>query len=146
LEPFRILENWLILPKSVIERTFDFSLSFISLYFEQLYIGVIMNKAELVAKIAEGAELTKAQDQKALNSFISATTTALKAGDKITLVGFGTFSAVNRAARIGRNPQTGKEIKIAAKTNGKFTPGKALKDLRPKAIKATPKAKVIKIK
>jgi len=100
-----------------------------------------MNKAELVEKIAEGAELTKVQAQKALNSFIAATTTALKAGDKITLVGFGTFSAVNRAARIGRNPKTGKEIKIAAKTNGKFTPGKALKDLNPKPVKAAPKAK-----
>ena len=88
-----------------------------------------MNKAELVAKMAEGAELTKAQAEKALNCFIAVTTAALKDGDTIALVGFGTFSAVNRAARIGRNPQTGKEIKIAAKTNGKFTPGKALKDL-----------------
>ena len=100
-----------------------------------------MNKAELVAKMAEEAELTKAQAEKALNSFISITTNALKAGDKIALVGFGTFSAVNRSARIGRNPQTGKEIKIAAKTNGKFTLGKALKDLNPKPVKAAPKAK-----
>ena len=105
------------------------------------HFGEIMNKAELVAKIAEGAELTKVQADKALNSFITVTTTALKAGDKITLVGFGTFRAVNRAARIGRNPQTGKEIKIAAKTNGKFTPGKALKDLKAKPVKAAPKAK-----
>jgi DNA-binding protein HU-beta len=100
-----------------------------------------MTKAELVAKIAKDAELTKIQAQKALNSFIETTTTALKAGDKIALVGFGTFSAVDRAARTGRNPQTGKEIKIAAKTNGKFTPGKALKDLKAKPIKATPKKK-----
>jgi DNA-binding protein HU-beta len=100
-----------------------------------------MNKAELVAKMVEGAELTKAQAEKALNSFIAITTATLKAGDKITLVGFGTFSAVNRAARIGRNPKTGKEIKIAAKTNGKFTPGKALKDLKAKPAKAAPKAK-----
>lgn len=100
-----------------------------------------MNKAELVAKMVEGAELTKAQAEKALNSFIAITTAALKAGDKITLVGFGTFSAVNRAARIGRNPKTGKEIKIAAKTNGKFTPGKALKDLKAKPVKVAPKAK-----
>jgi DNA-binding protein HU-beta len=105
------------------------------------HFGGIMNKAELVAKIAEGAELTKTQAQKALNSFIGVTTTALKAGDKIALVGFGTFSAVTRAARIGRNPQTGKTIKIAAKTSGKFTPGKALKDLTPKAVKAALKAK-----
>lgn len=99
-----------------------------------------MNKSELVAKIAEGAELTKVQAEKALNSFISATTTVLKAGDKITLVGFGTFSAVTRAARTGRNPQTGKEMKIAAKTNGKFAPGKALKDLNAKPAKAAAKA------
>lgn len=99
-----------------------------------------MNKAELVAKIAEGAELTKVQAEKALNSFIAATTAALKANDKITLVGFGTFSAVTRAARTGRNPQTGKPLKIAAKTNGKFTPGKALKDLTAKPAKAPAKA------
>ena len=99
-----------------------------------------MNKAELVAKIAEGAELTKVQAEKALRSFIAATTAALKANDKITLVGFGTFSAVTRAARTGRNPQTGKPLKIAAKTNGKFTPGKALKDLTAKPAKAPAKA------
>ena len=100
-----------------------------------------MNKTDLVAKIAEGAELTKAQAEKALNSFIAETISALKAGDKITLVGFGTFSAVTRAARTGRNPQTGKSIKIAAKTNGKFTPGKALKDLSAKPAKASAKKK-----
>ena len=88
-----------------------------------------MNKSELVAKIAEGAELTKAQAEKALNCFITETIAALKAGDKITLVGFGTFSAATRAARTGRNPQTGKEMEIAAKTSGKFAPGKDLKDL-----------------
>ena len=106
------------------------------------HFGEIMNKAELVAKMAEGAELTKAQAEKALNSLIAVTTTALKDGDKIALLGFGTFSAVNRAARIGRNPQTGKEIKIAAKTNGKFTPGKALKDLNSKTVKSGPKTKI----
>lgn len=100
-----------------------------------------MNKSDLVAKIAESAELTKAQAEKALNSFIAETTAALKAGDKITLVGFGTFSAVTRAARTGRNPQTGKALKIAAKTNGKFTPGKALKDLTAKPVKASAKKK-----
>ncbi len=105
-----------------------------------------MTKTELVAKIAKDAELTQIQAQKALNSFIETTTTALKAGEKIALVGFGTFSAVNRAARIGRNPQTGKEIKIAEKTNGKFTPGKALKDLKAEPAQATPKAKKKKAK
>ncbi|MBC8017273.1 MAG: HU family DNA-binding protein [Verrucomicrobia bacterium] len=99
-----------------------------------------MTKVELVAKIAEEAGLTKAQAEKALNGFISATTAAIKAEDKVTLVGFGTFSAVTRAARTGRNPQTGKAIKIEAKTNGKFTPGKALKDLKAKPVKAAPKA------
>jgi DNA-binding protein HU-beta len=98
-----------------------------------------MNKSDLVAKIAEGAALTKVQAEKALNVFIAETTAALKAGDKITLVGFGTFSAVSRAARTGRNPQTGKAIKIAAKTNGKFTPGKALKDLTAKPAKSAAK-------
>lgn len=100
-----------------------------------------MTKVELVAKIAEDAGLTKVQAEKALNSFIAATTAAIKGGDKVTLVGFGTFSAVTRAARTGRNPQTGKAIKITAKTNGKFTPGKALKDLTAKPAKAAPKAK-----
>jgi len=103
-----------------------------------------MNKSGLVAKIAEGAELTKSQAEKALNSFIAETTAALKAGDKITLVGFGTFSAVTRAARTGRNPQTGKEMKIAAKTNGKFAPGKSLKDLNAKPVKAAAKTTVKK--
>lgn len=98
-----------------------------------------MNKTELVAKIAESAELTKVQAEKALKSFIAETISALKAGDKVTLVGFGTFSAVTRAARTGRNPQTGKSIKIAAKTNGKFTPGKALKGLTDRADKAAGK-------
>ena len=100
-----------------------------------------MNKSDLIDKIAAGAGLTKVQAEKAVNSFITETTAALKAGDKITLVGFGTFSAVTRAARTGRNPQTGNAIKIAAKTNGKFTPGKALKDLTAKPAKAVVKAK-----
>ena len=100
-----------------------------------------MTKTELAAKIAAGAELTKVQAEKALNCFIAETIAAIKAGDKITLVGFGTFSAVTRAARTGRNPQTGKALKIAAKTNGKFTPAKALKDLKAKPVKATPEAK-----
>lgn len=105
-----------------------------------------MNKSELVAKIAESAGLTKVQAEKALNSFIATTTTALKSGDKITLIGFGTFSAVTRAARTGRNPQTGTALKIAAKTNGKFAPGKALKDLNAKPVKLAklaPKTKVL---
>jgi DNA-binding protein HU-beta len=98
-----------------------------------------MTKVELVAKIAEDAGLTKVQAEKALNSFVDTTTAAIKAGDKVTLVGFGTFSSVSRAARTGRNPQTGKAIKIEAKTNGKFTPGKSLKDLNAKPVKAAKK-------
>jgi len=103
-----------------------------------------MNKSDLVARIAEGAELTKAQAEKVLNTFIAEAIAALKTGEKITLIGFGTFSAVARAARTGRNIQTGKAIKIAAKTNGKFTPGRGLKDLNPKPVKAATKALVKK--
>jgi len=100
-----------------------------------------MTKTELAAKIAEGAELTKIQAEKLINVFVAEILAALKAGDKVTLVGFGTFSAVARSARTGRNPQTGAAIKIAAKTNGKFTAGKALKDLHAKPVKADKAAK-----
>jgi len=98
-----------------------------------------MKKADLVAKMAEAADITKKQAELALNGFISSTTEALKADDKVTLVGFGNFSAVTRKARIGRNPQTGEPLKIAEKTSGKFSPGKNLKDLKPKP-KPKPKA------
>lgn len=97
------------------------------------------SKNKTGCKNSEGAELTKAQAEKALNSFIAETISALQSGDKVTLVGFGTFSAITRAARTGRNPQTGKSIKIAAKTNGKFTPGKALKDLTANSAKVASK-------
>ncbi len=98
-----------------------------------------MTKAELVAQIAEDAGLTKVQAEKALNSFIESITAALKAGDKVSLIGFGTFSSITRAARTGRNPQTGAAIKIPAKTSGKFSPGKELKDLNPKGKTAARK-------
>lgn len=88
-----------------------------------------MTKAELVAKMAEGAGITKVQAEKALATFTCAVSCAVREKDKVTLVGFGTFSAHKRPARNGRNPQTGKPMKIAAKTVGKFTPGKDLKDL-----------------
>jgi len=94
-----------------------------------------MKKADLVAKIAADAGITKTQAEKALAAFMAATEKALKAGDKLTLVGFGSFSTVARKARTGRNPQTGKEIKIAAKTSTKFSPGKALKGLKIKVPK-----------
>ncbi len=88
-----------------------------------------MTKAELVAQIAEKAKITKAQAESALAAFQCTVTTELVNDGKITLMGFGTFSASKRAARVGRNPQTGKEIKIAARRVGKFTAGKTLKDL-----------------
>ena len=102
-----------------------------------------MTKAELVVKISEGAGLTKPQALKALNCFTAVTTAALRSGDKITLPGFGSFKSVTRAARVGRNPQTGKALKIAAKTKGHFVLGKDLKDLnaKPAKAKAKPKAK-----
>ena len=74
-----------------------------------------MNKAELIAQIAEDASITKTQANAALDSFVDTVTKTLKKGDKVTLVGFGTFSVSKRAARTGRNPQTGATIKIKAK-------------------------------
>jgi len=88
----------------------------------------IMTKAELIAKIAEDAGITKSAAEKALNSFIDNVTRALKKGDKITLTGFGTFSVTKRKARKGRNPQTGEVIKIKATKVPKFSPGKGLKE------------------
>ncbi len=88
-----------------------------------------MTKAELIAKIAEKAKLTKAQAESALAAFECAVTTELVNDGKITLAGFGTFSTVSKEARTGRNPQTGQPLEIAAKRVGKFTTGKNLKDL-----------------
>jgi len=85
-----------------------------------------MNKAELVAKIAEDAGVTKTQANASLDSFVEAVTKTLKGGGKVTLVGFGTFSVTKRAARNGRNPQTGAVIKIKAKKVAKFKAGKEL--------------------
>ena len=85
-----------------------------------------MNKAELIESMAGEAKITKADAKKALDAFISSTTKALKKGDRVALVGFGSFSIAKRAARKGRNPQTGKEIKIAAKKVVKFKAGAQL--------------------
>ena len=85
-----------------------------------------MNKAELVSKIAEDAGITKTQATAALDSFVESVTKTLKKGDKLTLVGFGTFSVTKRAARKGRNPQTGETIKIKAKKVARFKAGKEL--------------------
>jgi len=88
-----------------------------------------MTKKELVAKMAKDAGLTKVAAGKALDSFTSSVTAALKKKDgKVTLVGFGTFSKVRRKARKGRNPQTGDKIKIKARNAVKFKAGKKLKD------------------
>lgn len=87
-----------------------------------------MNKSQLIEAIASKADISKAKAGEALEAFVGAVTTTLKKGDTVTLIGFGTFSTVKRAARVGRNPKTGKEIKIAATTTPKFKAGKGLKE------------------
>jgi DNA-binding protein HU-beta len=89
---------------------------------------IIMNKAELIDAIADSADLSKASAGRALDAAIGTITKALKKGDTVTLVGFGTFSVRKRAARTGRNPRTGEEIKIKASKVPGFKAGKALKD------------------
>lgn len=87
-----------------------------------------MNKTELVEKVAQDCEISKTVAEKALNSVMEAVMEAMSAGDKVTLIGFGTFSVSNRAAREGRNPQTGKTIKIPATKVVKFKAGSKLAD------------------
>lgn len=87
-----------------------------------------MNKTELIAAIAEKAEISKKDSEKALKAFIDVVTKQLKNDDKVQLVGFGTFEVSKRAAREGRNPQTGQTMKIDACKAPKFKAGKALKD------------------
>lgn len=87
-----------------------------------------MNKQELIENIAESADITKAAAGRALDSMIDSVSGALKEGDSVVLVGFGTFTVRDRAARTGRNPQTGAEIQIAAAKVPAFKAGKALKD------------------
>ena len=87
-----------------------------------------MNKAQLIDAMAATAGLTKADAKKALDAFVAATTDSLKAGDRVALIGFGSFSVSERSARTGRNPQTGKEITIAAKKVVKFKAGADLAD------------------
>lgn len=87
-----------------------------------------MNKGDLINQIATDADISKNQATDALNSVLTSIENTLKKDDKVTLIGFGTFSVGKRAARIGRNPQTGAEIKIKAKTTVKFKAGKALSD------------------
>ena len=87
-----------------------------------------MNKTEFIAAVAEKAEISKKDSEKALKAFVDVVTEQLKAGDKVQLVGFGTFEVSERAAREGRNPQTGETMTIAACKAPKFKAGKALKD------------------
>ena len=87
-----------------------------------------MNKSDLITAIAEHANLTKADAGRALDGLLKAIETALKAGDSVALIGFGTFEVKERAERSGRNPQTGEPITIAAAKTISFKPGKALKD------------------
>lgn len=87
-----------------------------------------MNKSELIAVIAEKAELTKKDAEKALNAFVEGVTEGLVKGEKIVLVGFGSFETKKRAARKGKNPQTGAEINIPASTVPAFKAGRGLKD------------------
>jgi nucleoid DNA-binding protein len=87
-----------------------------------------MNKAELVSTMAKKAGITRAQAESALNCLQDSVVDAIRQGEKVTLVGFGTFATAQRKARTGRNPQTGAEIKIPAKRVPKFSPGIQLRD------------------
>jgi len=87
-----------------------------------------MNKSELIQSVAESADISKAAADRAIKAMLDTVTEAMKSGDAITLVGFGTFSVRERAARTGRNPRTGDTIKIPASKTPVFKPGKALKD------------------
>lgn len=87
-----------------------------------------MNKSELIDAIAAAADISKASAARALDAVIDSVTDTLKSGDKVSLVGFGTFEVKERAARVGRNPKTGEEINIAASRVPSFKAGKALKD------------------
>lgn len=100
-----------------------------------------MNKSELIEAIAEKTELTKKDSEKALAAVLDTISATLKAGDKVALIGFGTFGVKERPARTGRNPQTGKQMKIAAARVPVFKAGKALKESvqKPRAKKKTAK-------
>lgn len=87
-----------------------------------------MNKTELVAKVAEAAALSKKDAEKAVNAVFASVSDALKAGDKVQVIGFGTFEVRERAAKVARNPRTGAEVKVAATKVPAFKAGAALKD------------------
>ena len=115
-----------ILLKKNFPKNFVANKNLLYLSYYKLFKKLIMNKAELIAKIAEDAGITKTQANATVDAFVDAVTKTLKKGDKVTLVGFGTFSVSKRAARNGRNPQTGAVIKIKAKKVAKFKAGKEL--------------------
>ena len=96
--------------------------------YQIISMGGTMTKVELIEKMASDASISKAAAQKAMDSFMDGIKKALKKGNKVALVGFGTFSVGKRAARKGRNPQTGETIKIKASKSPKFKAGKAFKD------------------
>ena len=101
-----------------------------------------MNKTELVASVAEKAGLTKKDSEKAVNAVLATVSESLQKGDKVQLVGFGTFEMKTRAARTGRNPQTGKEMKIAASTTLDFKPSSVFKkEVKPAKAKKCCKKK-----
>jgi DNA-binding protein HU-beta len=94
-----------------------------------------MNKAELIAKVAEKAGIRKKDAEAAVNAFVEVVTDALKSGDKVEIRGFGTFLMKERAARIGRNPQTGEKVKVPAKIVPAFKAGKELREATEKVKK-----------
>ena len=96
---------------------------------QNIEMEIIMNREELIAEISKSAKVTKKVAADVLSATIDTIQTSVKKGNKVTLVGFGTFEARKRAARVGRNPQTGKELKIAAKTVPAFSAGKKFKEL-----------------
>ena len=106
---------------SLLLRSYSFNISL-------LYGGIKMNKTELIAAVAEKSNLTKKDAEKAINAALATIEEALKASEKVSLVGFGTFEVVKRAARKGINPRTKESIKIKASKAPKFKAGKALKD------------------
>ena len=96
---------------------------------QNIEMEIIMNREELITEISKSAKVTKKVAADVLSATIDTIQTSVKKGNKVTLVGFGTFEARKRAARVGRNPQTGKELKIAAKTVPAFSAGKKFKEL-----------------
>ena len=108
--------------------------SCVSNFYEEVFL---VNKGELVAQIAEKAEIKKKEAELVVDAWMTSVKEALVKGEKVQVIGFGTFEVRDRAARVGHNPQTGKEIKMAAAKNPAFKPGKALKD----AVNASKKKK-----